>query len=180
MATNLTKNWCLADCNRHGSCFYQNNSLLCNCEQFYEGNECELDLKPCSNVQCLNYAKCIQNLTDMSYKCNCSEYFKGKNCEEKIDLCQNETCSSNGVCYEENFVPKCKCFSMISGEKCEIKSEERKVIETTIKATSIIAIVILIATYAIFVLNDVFNKFYWKKFNNKKNKSKRANKNPKV
>lgn len=92
----------------------------------------------------------------------------------KINLCQNETCSGNGLCKiqnenELNETIKCECFGQNSfeGEKCEIKSTKMIVRESTVKTTSIIAIVILIGLFSLAILSDI-HSFYIKKHKPKK------------
>ena len=57
-----------------------------------------------------------------------------------------------------------------SGNDCEIKSEYLKIIETTIKSTTIVAIVIFSLSFSLFPLNDLMNIFT--KTNLKKKTSK--------
>ena len=80
----------------------------------------------------------------------CKDGYFGKRCESKIDLCQNETCSSNGLCKVINeTIIKCECFGIdaFEGEKCEKKTNKLIVIETTIKTSYIISIMIIILLY---------------------------------
>ena len=123
-------------------------------------------------MPCLNSIKCEDILveTDSSspnnydIKCHCkSNLFYGKRCESKINLCQNETCSGNGVCiviHEGgglNETIKCECFGLndFEGEKCEIKSTKRRLIETTIKMSTWISVFIII--FIIFI--HIFNRY---------------------
>jgi hypothetical protein len=125
------------------------------CDQHFTGSRCETDMRACSSTPCLNNRTCSNDLSDYSFTCNCGQFYTGKFCEHKINLCQNETCSSNGVCYDENFKAKCMCFPMITGLKCETKSEEMKTIETVVSVASIIAIIVIVSFYAIIMAMDL-------------------------
>ncbi len=60
-----------------------------------------------------------------------------------------------------------RCFFVHEGEKCEIKSTKMIVRESTVKTTSIIAIVILIGLFSLAILSDI-HSFYIKKHKPKK------------
>jgi hypothetical protein len=93
-----------------------------------------------------------------------------------VDVCANETCSNNGVCKNKNYNPLCECFQMYSGEKCELESTKMKAIKATIKFTSILAILILIAFYLLFVLVDIWNLYESRKKDSLKKVQKPKNK----
>ena len=114
LKSNITINNCLTNCSKHGSCYYANtlNSLLCDCEQYYEGVTCQYDIRPCSSNPCLNNSDCVEDLNNRTFSCKCSEFYKGRYCEIQIDLCKNETCSNQGYCVMENNTISCKCFTM--------------------------------------------------------------------
>ncbi|CAF1054588.1 unnamed protein product, partial [Brachionus calyciflorus] len=150
-------NDCLTNCSGHGQCKLTSNfKFICECFENYAGSSCALNTLPCWSNPCLNNGTCINNLTDSSYTCDCQkDFYFGKNCEFKKDVCVNETCSKNGNCYDENNKAKCQCFSKYSGEKCEIESEELKIIKNVISVSSIIAIIIIVLTYLLFILCDM-------------------------
>jgi hypothetical protein len=157
------------------------------------GYACQTDTRPCSSNPCLNNATCVDFSNSMNYKmsaiidtnsssfyCLCDEYYEGSYCESKIDLCRNETCSNNGICYESNNLPKCKCFNMYYGDKCESQSNELKTIKAIISYTTIIAIVIIILFYSCFAMMDL-TKFCCKNkrivpLNHKNHQKNRKNK----
>ena len=125
------------------------------------GATCATDMRPCASSPCLNNGTCIQNLTDLSsptYNCDCGWLFNGRNCETKIDVCQNETCSNNGKCIDSNNKPKCKCFDLYSGARCEIVSESLTQINKIKTTSTIIAIIIICLFYLFFVFLDVTRK----------------------
>ena len=123
LMSNLTINNCLTNCSNNGVCRFANNSLVCECNLFFTGFECAIDLRPCSSWPCLYGSKCIQNLTDLSFYCNCSDLYYGKYCHNKVDVCKDVTCSGNGYCADVNDKPKCKCFYLYSGDLCEIVTD---------------------------------------------------------
>jgi hypothetical protein len=171
---------CIVNCSNNGLCMFDtvNNKFICSCDSVYLGGyACQIDTRPCSSNPCLNNATCVDYSNSMNYNmssiisnnsssfyCLCNEFYKGANCESKIDLCQNETCSNNGNCYDSNNLPKCKCLSMYSGDKCETESNELKAVKKLISLASILAIVIIISFYSCFLLMDI-TKFLCKKNN---------------
>jgi hypothetical protein len=94
-----------------------------------------------------------------------------------VDLCANETCSNNGVCKNKNWVATCECFQMYSGDKCQTESAEMKAIKNTIRFTSILAILILLGFFLLFVLVDVCN-FYEARRKKLLKKHKKPNSKP--
>ncbi|CAF1029327.1 unnamed protein product, partial [Brachionus calyciflorus] len=168
-------NDCLLNCSNHGECIYDNllDKFFCNCQENYYGSSCKLNVKPCSSNPCLNNGICLNVLTNniFNYECQCSnQFYSGRNCEFRKDVCFNETCSNKGNCYDSNHTAKCKCFSMYSGDKCEIESRDLKEIKRTIKATSILAIIIIVCLYGLLIILDVFCKSKSKRKNKKNRK----------
>jgi hypothetical protein len=74
----------------------------------------------------------------------------------------------NGLFYEENFTPKCKCFPIIRGDKCDMKSDEKKV--STISTTSIIALIFICRLYASAILSDILSFCPKRKMNRLRNR----------
>lgn len=135
---------CISNCSNHGNCTFLNiKKYICKCEKFYSGQSCQVDLRPCSSKPCMNNGTCIQNLTSEIFSCNCGEFYEGVNCEIKKNVCQNETCSKNGNCKDFDNQPKCSCFSLFLGDKCEIESNEKKIVKSVVTTASLIAIIVL-------------------------------------
>ncbi|RNA17427.1 neurogenic locus Notch isoform X3 [Brachionus plicatilis] len=135
---NLDINSCLTNCSGNGKCKLT-NSLKFECECFanYAGPHCQINSLPCYSNPCRNNGTCIDDILKKIYQCDCffyanrSSLFYGRNCENKINLCQNETCSGNGVCHDYGYEAKCRCFQKYYGEKCQIESNEIRVIKTS-------------------------------------------------
>ena len=154
---------CIVNCTNHGDCYIDpiTKKLGCRCIQHYSGDACQTDTRACSSDPCLNGAECLDTTTlpslatsNTSYWCNCSSFYYGANCESKYDLCENVTCSGHGSCSAENEVANCTCFSNYFGDQCQFEEEALKTIKQVVSAASILAIVILVLFYAIFVCND--------------------------
>lgn len=154
---------CLSNCSSHGKCKYlaSLNSFKCECDSFYSGYSCQQDIRPCSTQPCLNNGTCLEgNSSSNEFNCDCGKYYYGARCENKVDLCQNETCSNNGNCIRmENNNVKCSCFYLFIGEKCQTVSEEKLIIKTFLKTSSIIAIVFITFIYVLFLINDILTCF---------------------
>ncbi|CAF0853744.1 unnamed protein product [Brachionus calyciflorus] len=170
-------NDCLTNCSNNGKCNHDSilDKFFCVCNENYFGSSCKIDLRPCSSNPCLNNGTCsnIKGDKTLNYECQCyGDYYSGRNCEVKIDVCLNETCSNKGQCFDLNHTPKCKCFSMYSGDRCEIESNNLKIIKNVIKLSSIIAIIILNIFYGLCLISDITSAFCnAKKMNRKKNKN---------
>ena len=94
-------------------------------------------------------------VSNSSFSCLCDKFYEGSFCESKVDICKNETCSGNGNCKDVNDQPKCECFAMYSGEKCETQSNELKTVKAIITFTSIIAVIFVIAFYCCILCMDL-------------------------
>lgn len=163
-------NNCLSNCSSNGLCSYitSTNSFGCECDEYFSGSSCQIDLRPCSSNPCLNNGTCIQNITHISnptYFCECDKYFEGSVCQNKIDLCQNQTCSKQGNCIEVNNEPVCVCHNLYEGDECEIQSATLITVKKVISTASIIAIAMIILFYSMFVVSDILNIFMRKKAN---------------
>jgi hypothetical protein len=149
---------CLLNCSNHGQCVVIDEHYSCECDEHYSGSTCNIDKRQCSSNPCLNNSPCTDliNSEDIySFNCSCADFFYGTYCENKVDICANVTCSDNGVCKSKNMIAVCECFQMYSGQKCEIESNKAKLVKTTIRFTSILAICILIGFYSMFILIDI-------------------------
>jgi len=96
---------CLINCTNNGACVVNaNDKLVCDCDEFFIGEDCRTDIRPCSTKKCQNNGTCFNNLTNVppSFRCECPRTennrlrFTGEYCENKINVCKNTTCSSKG------------------------------------------------------------------------------------
>ncbi len=155
LATNPLIIGCLVNCSANGKCSNKaydtlsgttvSSQFKCHCNERFSGVKCEIVMGPCTLHPCMNGASCVDtiNVGSRGFACLCKKYYFGTFCEEKINICENETCSSNGYCVDAQDVPKCQCFYLYSGEKCEIKSPKLVLINTTKKVSFILAAISL-------------------------------------
>jgi hypothetical protein len=168
--SNYDLSGCIVNCSNNGQCKFDSliNNFFCSCNSIYlSGYACQIDSRPCSSNPCLNNATCVdysnsKSYNSSSFSCLCDEYHSGAYCESEIDICQNETCSRNGNCFDLNKKPKCKCFNMYSGDRCELESNELKTTKQIISYSTIIAIAVIIMFYCCFFLMDI-SKYLCKK-----------------
>ena len=105
-----------------------------------------------------------------TFQCVCNKYFEGAYCEAKINVCQNETCSSHGNCVDLNNEPKCECFNLYEGDKCETATSTLQTIKTVVSVSSLIAIGVVIGFYMSIILMDLSKLFSCNKRIKKKKK----------
>ena len=118
-------------------------------------------MRPCSYFTCLHSSQCenVYKNQEIDFNCICKPGFYGKRCENQVNPCQNETCSGHGLCKVTNQTKRCECFGlqMFEGEKCERLTNKMIEIQTKIKTTVIISIIILSLLYLIVIFSDLFN-----------------------
>ena len=182
--SNYDLSGCLVNCTNKGRCKYNssNDKIICSCfSKYMSGYACQIDTRPCSSNPCLNNATCVDYTNSANYNisssllsnrsdsfyCLCDKFYFGAHCESKIDICQNETCSNNGNCFELDYMPKCKCFNMFLGEKCEFESSELKTKKIIISFTTKLAIIVLALFFSLFIMMDL-SKYYFKCFSKKR------------
>lgn len=71
-------------CNGH-QCIDKVKGYICQCNNGYHGNNCEIKPDFCKHEPCQNGASCV-NTNDGNYTCSCTEGFKGSRCEKKIGI----------------------------------------------------------------------------------------------
>ncbi|CAF1117724.1 unnamed protein product [Brachionus calyciflorus] len=186
MTSNIEMNDCLKNCSGNGKCMLINNIKYgCECNENYAGSSCEINILPCWSNPCKNNGSCINNLINRTYTCECFRPIKeiilyyGQYCELKKDICENETCSNNGKCYDIENKAECKCFSKYYGERCENESNEMKAIKSTIKITSIVAIIVLSLFFLTLICIDISNFFCCNRMSDKTAYNRKNIDNPK-
>ncbi|CAF0853328.1 unnamed protein product [Brachionus calyciflorus] len=152
---------CLTNCSNYGEYRYDFvlDKFICACRENYYGSSCKFNLRPCSLNPCLNNGNCsnININGSLNYKCQCFDGFSGRNCEFKKEICSPEICSNKGYCYYSNQNPKCKCFYLYGGDKCEIELNDLKIIRIVIRTSSIIAVLIIFIIFGLLVINDILS-----------------------
>jgi hypothetical protein len=170
MTNNLDIGDCLLNCSNNGLCEIQmvyvmgegQMSIGCKCNEHFEGSACDYDMRICASNPCLNNATCVDIISNTTYdfECQCGSFSFGLYCENQIDVCENETCSLNGRCVDMNKQPVCECFKSYSGEHCQIESSTIKAIKATRLTTSLLAILIIVSFYLLFILLDLCNWYH--------------------
>ena len=178
---------CLLSCSHHGSCSLNTytNQIGCTCDQYYTGDSCQYDLRPCSSWPCLHGGNCTNIFTQNTtlFTCECESVYYGVYCENEIDLCLNSTCvKGQGYCKMVNSKVTCVCLNGYEGEKCDQKSSALKTQSTIVSMASILALVILGLYCCMILFMDYLKYFVIKekrmKETKKKNKLKKNSKKP--
>jgi hypothetical protein len=88
--------------------------------------------------------------------------YYGQRCEKRLNACANETCSMQGSCValDDSDVASCRCFLYYYGERCQHRTQHLKFIRTFIRVASIVAIVIVVAFYTLFIVSDLTRYFF--------------------
>lgn len=95
------------DCNG-GTCL----DAVCDCPENYVGDNCEIYIDPCNNVNCFNGGTCVDG------DCECPPGFTGSNCQTQIDPCENYPCV-NGTRVNVDIVTcDCECYPGYMGDDC--------------------------------------------------------------
>ena len=185
--TNGSMTGCLLSCSHHGSCSLNTytNQIECTCDQYYTGDSCQYDSRPCSSSPCLRGGNCTNIITENTtiFTCECGSLYYGVYCENEIDLCLNSTCAKGqGYCKMVNSAATCVCLNGYEGEKCDQKSSALKTQSTIVSMASILAFVILGSYCFMILFMDYLKYFVIKdkrtKESKKKNNSKKSIKKP--
>ncbi len=155
---------CLLSCSNHGSCSFDSstNQIGCKCDQYFTGDSCQYDTRPCESSPCLNGGSCTNVLTQNSalFTCECESVYYGTNCENQIDLCLNSTCvSGQGYCKMKEEIAICICLNGYEGDNCQDKSASLKTQKTIVSMASILAF-IMIGLFWCFILLMDFLKYF--------------------
>lgn len=76
-------NKCESDPCNGQRCLNKVNGYVCQCNNGYNGKNCEIKPDYCKQDPCQNGALCT-NTPDGNYTCTCKDGFKGRRCEKKI------------------------------------------------------------------------------------------------
>ena len=158
---------CLLSCSNQGSCSYDSvtKQIGCVCNQYYSGQSCQYDSRPCSSNPCLNSGMCsnIFSQNSSSFTCECNSLYYGTYCEKQKNLCVNSTCNTNqGYCKMNGSMTTCVCFYGYFGVDCDETSGSLKTRNTIVSVTSILAIIILALFVCFIFLMDYLKYFVFK------------------
>ena len=178
---------CLLSCSNHGSCSYDpaTNQIGCLCDDFYSGDSCQYDARPCQSSPCLNGGNCTDVFTENStyFTCECKSVYYGANCENTIDLCLNSTCvSGQGYCKMTGITTTCVCLKGYEGENCKEKSSALKTHYTMVSMASVLAFIIIGLFWCMILFIDYLTYFVIRDKRDKERKktAKNAKKDKKV
>ncbi|KAM3727370.1 Uncharacterized protein ACO02O_04038 [Dirofilaria immitis] len=110
----------------NGKCIWSINGTICNCENGFEGKNCEKnisEINPCLYRNC-NAGQCI-NKGD-SAVCLCPEESSGEFCEN-TNICETKPCMNDGECFIDftnTSTFKCICNERFTGKRCELEVHE--------------------------------------------------------
>lgn len=176
---------CLLGCSNHGQCNQDpiTQQLSCLCDEFFEGDSCQIDTRPCSYTACLYGATCSNIFTSnsTSFECICAGPFYGVYCENMIDLCQNVSCG-RGQCRVSsvNATTSCVCFNGYVGIDCSEKSSVLKLQNSIVSGATILTFILLGLFVALILFMDYLKFFVIKDKRVKETQRKKVNKNLKV
>ncbi|XP_072041371.1 uncharacterized protein [Amphiura filiformis] len=97
---------------------------VCQCQNCYAGQRCEIDNSGCANLACQNGGQCtpIPNSCSQAY-CTCPPCFYGRFCENRINACFNHRCQNGAMCVSPQGTChdyQCHCSGCFSGPFCDI------------------------------------------------------------
>ena len=159
---------CLLNCTQQGACTFNliTQKFTCVCNENFAGRSCQVDLRVCSYVACLNNGTCVDQSVKSAglYACQCPPGYFGVNCENRVG--QHVNCSSQGYCRVDRVGrATCVCFVEYYGSNCEYATVFIKVVKY-VKLTSIIICAVCITCLVTLVTgNDALNVWLCKKVN---------------
>lgn len=105
-------------CGDHGKCISNDAFYVCECEDGYYGQKCELKHDQCALTPCFNGGSC-RHINDTTVDCECDLGYNGAFCENINDPCSQKNCQNGAVCNELLVEAACHCLSGYEGELCE-------------------------------------------------------------
>lgn len=100
------------------------NGYKCACEPPWTGENCEVELDPCSPNKCKN-GLCNPSTNFLDFSCSCELGYTGRLCDEDINEChQSSPCRNGGVCINTNGSYICECSVGYEGRDCLINTDD--------------------------------------------------------
>lgn len=98
------------------------SAYFCLCDRSHVGRHCQVSVRRCGSVVCLNGASCSRlPPTAGRSPCRCPPGFKGAHCERHAEPCRHNPCRHGGLCKPADnragFV--CVCRPPYSGKRCQ-------------------------------------------------------------
>lgn len=111
-------------CQNNGTCIDGINEFTCLCDEFHEGQYCEL-AKVCNQKKCNEMG--TQYCDDILSECICLPTHQGVFCDVPVDPCLHHPCMNNATCFsnkidQDSF--KCMCTYGFKGDRCEIEMND--------------------------------------------------------
>ena len=106
-------------CQNGGTCTDGIGMYTCDCEDSYNGTDCENNINECYSNPCQNGGTCMDGIN--SYTCTCATGFTGTDCQINIDDCDPNPCKNGGTCTDGVGGFTCTCNPVYSGSDCSGK-----------------------------------------------------------
>lgn len=106
-------------CGENGKCISNEGFYICECQNEYYGEKCELSQDHCKITPCLNGGTCINNFNESLVRCECVPGYEGKFCEGFHDPCSIKSCLNGAFCKELFGNASCECLDGFEGDQCE-------------------------------------------------------------
>jgi hypothetical protein len=164
----------LKPCQNNGTCNNTNttaNGYVCTCSSGFDGDQCQIDNRPCKPTTCWNdgiryflffddnydFFKGICNETsNKKFVCSCQNGWTGDHCQSMVNYCDGVKCENNGVCRPLFLNYTCVCLgTSYSGRHCEIVATSRVIRQTVSRSFAYIAILCLVLVISFFVIMDI-------------------------
>lgn len=94
---------------------------ICECDEGFTGDNCEIDINECAQRPCLNGGRCIDGVNNFTCDCSSTGY-EGYLCEVDVDECRRDDPCVRGRCINSPGSYSCVCESEDDcGRHCDRK-----------------------------------------------------------
>lgn len=94
---------------------------ICECDEGFTGDNCEIDINECAQRPCLNGGRCIDGVNNFTCDCTSTGY-EGYLCEVDVDECRRDDPCVRGRCLNSPGSYSCLCESEDDcGRHCDRK-----------------------------------------------------------